>query len=190
MLYTGETLQEVFSKALGKPIGSHGKQDSENPNATQEAIARGRAMCAEEVYDYMVRERVYGNGFEFGCYCVYNIYTGLTRFVPRWQAGRAMNGHFRFNFQKHQGEVWGANGHAHTRYSYGDLGIGRNSSHERNEENTIHEDENLNHDDTQLLRAGVVVIKNPPGRGLNRIPLPGVIWGNWSGRQYFNRPTE
>ena len=42
MLYTGETLQEVFSKAIGKPIGGYGKQDADNPHATLAAIAGAR----------------------------------------------------------------------------------------------------------------------------------------------------
>jgi len=136
----------------------------------------------------MVREHTFGEGKEFGCYCVYNTRTGQTRFVNRFHAGTPYPNWYRFTFSKREGEVWGANGHSHPAIAQGDRDYtGPNSSRGLNEQNSPEARENLNHSDDDLLRAGVVIIKLPAGTGANRNPEPSVIWGPWSGSEYFNR---
>ncbi len=215
MLFEGDTLEEVFSKAFGKPIGkygrkpgrygepgsaggkygsrgkfgskpiSFGKQQEENPHASEDALARGRAETVRMVFDHMKRGRHNFRGDEFGCYALYDTATGLTRLKTGNSAGTGRPNSFTFSFSKRSSEIYAANGHSHPKETEDHRDpFGRGSSADNNRRNRVGSDQPLNHDDDALLPWGVVVVKIPGERG-NRRPDPVIFWGQWTGQRYF-----
>jgi len=171
MLYTGDTLAEAFSKALGRPIGQKAKvfgtsgskpdefgkhQDALSGPALQdylrplrdEAILRAQRWLSFN-YDPELQE-------EIGYFEMYNRHTqrrllrsGVGAGTPR-SGSRPCEFHFDFNFPVALGWEILVTGHSHPDCtSPGSVGLGGNNA------------ERLVGDDRNLYRYGPVVIATP-----------------------------
>ncbi len=174
MLFEGETHEEVFSKAFGKPVGKptyskpqsrygYGKQNEadENPHATpeaidaarQDAVAQARRLIADADVSPGAREEAYA--------ILYNTNTGRTRVLSAANSGRATNTHFSIPVDPAPGEILVATAHSHPRTaSAGNYA----SQRAARQIDRMNENISRNTDDLDLRAHAPVVLKTPSGR--------------------------